>query len=42
MNYTEQAREALRIAAAQAGEMGHPYVGTEHLLLALRLSLIHI
>ena len=36
MNYTEQAREALRIAAAQAGEMGHPYVGTEHLLLALR------
>ena len=36
MNYTEQAREALRIAAAQARELGHPYVGTEHLLLALR------
>ena len=36
MNYTEQAREALRIAAAQARELGHPYLGTEHLLLALR------
>ena len=36
MNYTEQAKEALRIAGTIAKELEHPYVGTEHLLLGLR------
>lgn len=36
MTYTEQAKEALRIARNIAKELEHPYVGTEHLLLALR------
>ncbi len=35
MNYTEQAKEALRIAGTIAKELEHPYVGTEHLLLGL-------
>ena len=36
MNYTQQANDALRIAVDTAKELGHPYVGTEHLLLGLR------
>ncbi|QDW73487.1 ATP-dependent Clp protease ATP-binding subunit [Lachnospiraceae bacterium KGMB03038] len=36
MNYTEQAKEALRIAGVEARELKHPYIGTEHLLLGLR------
>lgn len=36
MTYTGQAKEALRIARNIAKELKHPYVGTEHLLLALR------
>lgn len=36
MNYTEQAKEALRTAGTIAKELEHPYVGTEHLLLGLR------
>lgn len=36
MNYTEQAKEALKIAGTIAKELEHPYVGTEHLLLGLR------
>ncbi len=36
MIYTGQAKEALRIARNIAKELEHPYVGTEHLLLALR------
>ena len=36
MNYTEQAKEALKIAENIAKELKHPYVGTEHLLLGLR------
>ena len=36
MIYTGQAKEALRIARSIAKELEHPYVGTEHLLLALR------
>lgn len=36
MTYTGQAKEALRIARNIAKELEHPYVGTEHLLLALR------
>ena len=36
MNYTEQAKEALKIAGNIAKELKHPYVGTEHLLLGLR------
>lgn len=36
MNYTEQAKESLRIAKNIAKELKHPYVGTEHLLIALR------
>ena len=35
MNYTEQAKEALKIAGTIAKELEHPYVGTEHLLLGL-------
>lgn len=36
MNYTQQAKESLRIAKNIAKELEHPYVGTEHLLIALR------
>lgn len=36
MIYTEQAKEALRIAGNIVKELNHPYIGTEHLLLALR------
>lgn len=34
-NYTETGRKVLRRAAVLAGERGHTYVGSEHLLLAL-------
>ena len=33
--FTPSAEEALRLAQEAAGEMGHGYVGTEHLLLGL-------
>ena len=33
--YTKQAERVLKMAFAFARESGHPYVGTEHLLLAL-------
>lgn len=33
--FTEDARESLKLAPQQAQHLGHPYVGTEHLLLAL-------
>ncbi len=33
--FTEQAREAIQLAVEAAGELGHNYVGTEHLLLGL-------
>ena len=36
MNYTEQAKEALKIAGNIAKELKHPYVGTEHLLFGLK------
>lgn len=36
MNYTQQAKEVLRIARAAAKDLDHPYVGTEHLLLGLK------
>lgn len=36
MNYTEQAKDAIRIAGNIAKELHHPYIGTEHLLLGLR------
>jgi ATP-dependent Clp protease ATP-binding subunit ClpC len=36
MRYTEQAKEVLKIAKDTAKKQGHPYVGTEHLLLGLR------
>lgn len=35
MNYTEQAKEVLRVARLAAKELHHPYIGTEHLLLGL-------
>lgn len=35
-NYTKQAEEVLKTARALARQMGHLYVGTEHLLVALR------
>lgn len=35
MNYTNQAREVLKIAKEAATLMQHPYIGTEHLLIAL-------
>ena len=34
-NFTEKSREALRQAHDAACEMGHGYVGSEHLLLGL-------
>ena len=33
--FTDSAREVVRGAEAQARELNHPYIGTEHLLLAL-------
>ena len=36
ISYTRQAESAIRYAAKKAKEMGHPYIGTEHLLLGLR------
>ena len=36
MIYTEQAKEALRLSGTIAKELHHPYIGTEHLLLALQ------
>ncbi len=33
--FTEQAHEAIRLAVLSAEELGHNYVGTEHLLLGL-------
>ena len=33
--FTPGAEEALRLAQEAAGELGHGYVGTEHLLLGL-------
>ena len=35
-SYTKQAEEVLRTARKLAKQMGHPYVGTAHLLVALR------
>ncbi|MGF6991517.1 ATP-dependent Clp protease ATP-binding subunit ClpC [Lachnospiraceae bacterium PM6-15] len=35
MNYTKQATEVLQVAKKTAKDLNHPYVGTEHLLLAL-------
>ena len=34
-NYTETGREILRRAAVLAGERGHTYLGSEHILLAM-------
>lgn len=34
--FTKQARKVIQLAKAAAKKLGHPYVGTEHLLLALR------
>ena len=36
ISYTKPAQHALKNAAKAAREMKHPYIGTEHLLLALR------
>lgn len=36
MNYTEQAKEVLKIAKTIAKELDHPYIGTEHLLIGLK------
>ncbi len=36
MNYTEQAKEVLKIAKSVAKELKHPYIGTEHLLVGLK------
>ena len=33
--FTERAAEALRLAQETAGQMGHSYVGSEHLLAGL-------
>lgn len=33
--FTEQAKEAISLAVDAAGELGHSYVGTEHLLIGL-------
>jgi ATP-dependent Clp protease ATP-binding subunit ClpC len=36
MKYTEQANEVLKVSRNIAKSLKHPYIGTEHLLLALR------
>ncbi len=33
--YTSRAQRALKLADADAARLGHPYVGTEHLLIGL-------
>ena len=33
--FTPRAEEALRLSQEAAGDLGHGYVGTEHLLLGL-------
>jgi ATP-dependent Clp protease ATP-binding subunit ClpA len=35
LSFTDRAADALRGAAIEALEMGHNYIGTEHILLAL-------
>ncbi|MDD3363263.1 MAG: ATP-dependent Clp protease ATP-binding subunit [Hespellia sp.] len=35
-HYTKQAEKAIRYARTLAGQLDHPYIGTEHLLLGLR------
>ena len=35
MEFTRQAEEVLKEARKQARQSGHPYIGTEHLLLGL-------
>jgi ClpA/ClpB-like protein len=32
--FTDHAKEMLKLAQAEANKLGHPYIGTEHLLLA--------
>ncbi len=34
--YTKQAEDAIKYAGKMARKLGHPYIGTEHLLLGLR------
>ena len=33
--YTSRALQALKLADANAARLGHPYIGTEHLLIGL-------
>jgi ATP-dependent Clp protease ATP-binding subunit ClpC len=33
--YTSRAQQALKLADANAARLGHPYIGTEHLLIGL-------
>ena len=44
--FTQRAQAALRLAQEASAQLGHGYVGSEHLLLGLSregdLSLIHI
>ena len=35
LNYTENARQVLRLAEKAAKQGGHRYIGSEHLLTAL-------
>ena len=35
LNYTENARQVLRLAEKEAKKGGHRYIGSEHLLTAL-------
>lgn len=35
MNYTEKAKQALKLAKRVSVHLGHPYIGTEHILLGL-------
>ena len=34
-NFTERAKKVINIAEEEANKMGHNYVGTEHLILAI-------
>ena len=36
--FTEKANVALNLAVESAQQMGHTYIGTEHLLIALTLE----
>ena len=40
--FTENARRVLADAARTAGELGHAHIGSEHILLAIKIGRAHV